>query len=265
MNNSIIRLSLRVISHSRISPQSARIPCVPLSTVTTSLPWTQGRSFGSSPALYKKKEKGKKATSEPEPSTPAGTEDPFDLSQLNTGVSAAVSRLKDDLSKLRAGGRFNTASIEGLKVQLGKESHVSFKLRDLAQVVPKGGRMVTVLVSDEEHIKPVTSAIVSSNLSLTPQPDPHNALQLNIPIPPPTKESRAQGVQAAKQAFEKASSAVRDSRGAMHKRLQDMQKKKLARPDDVRKAHDLMEKATDKGQKEVKDLFEAAKKSLEQV
>ena len=50
----------------------------------------------------------------------------------------------------------------------------------------------------------------------------------------------------------------------MHKRLQDMQKKKVARPDDVRKAHDQMEKASDKGQKEVKDLFEAAKRALEQ-
>lgn len=102
-------------------------------------------------------------------------------------------------------------------------------------------------------------------MSLTPQPDAHNPLQLNIPIPPPTKESRDQNVQAAKQAFEKASSTVRDSRAALHKRLQEMQKKKLARPDDVRKAHDQMEKATDKGQKDVKDMFEAARKTLEQA
>lgn len=106
---------------------------------------------------------------------------------------------------------------------------------------------------------------MSSNLSLTPQPDPHNPLQLNIPIPPPTKESRDQNVLAAKQAFEKAAHAVREARGAMHKRLQDMQKKKLARPDDVRNAHDLMEKVSDKGQKEVKDMFEAARKTLEQA
>lgn len=51
----------------------------------------------------------------------------------------------------------------------------------------------------------------------------------------------------------------------MHKRLQDMQKKKIARPDDVRKAQENMEKLTEKGQKEVKDLFEAAKKALEQA
>lgn len=51
----------------------------------------------------------------------------------------------------------------------------------------------------------------------------------------------------------------------MHKRLQDMQKKKVAQPDDVRKAHDQMEKTTEKGQKEAKDLFEAAKRTLEQA
>jgi len=65
--------------------------------------------------------------------------------------------------------------------------------------------------------------------------------------------------------MERAFGAVRDSRGALHKRFQEMQKKKIARPDDVRKAHDNMEKLTDKGQKEVKDLFEAAKKALEQT
>ena len=51
----------------------------------------------------------------------------------------------------------------------------------------------------------------------------------------------------------------------MHKRLQEMQKKKTARPDDVRKAHELMEKVTEKGHKEVKELFEGARKMLEQA
>ncbi|KAJ5242353.1 uncharacterized protein N7469_000680 [Penicillium citrinum] len=232
-----------------------------------STPASQARTFANSPILYKKKDKGKKApaASETQSSPATPSEDPFDLTPLQTGISNAVSRLKDDLSKLRAGGRFNTANLEGLKVQLSKDSHDTVKLGDLAQVVPKSGRMVTILAAEEEHIKPVSSAIVSSNLSLTPQSDPHNPLQLNIPIPPPTKESRDQSVNIAKQAFEKAANTVRDARGSMHKKLQDMQKKKTARPDDVRKAHDQMEKATEKGHKEVKDLFEAARKTLEQA
>ncbi|KAJ5779051.1 hypothetical protein N7457_006771 [Penicillium paradoxum] len=199
-----------------------------------------------------KAKKTSASASAPEESSNGTLEDPFDLSQLHHGISTAVARLKDDLSKLRAGGRFNTAILESLRVHLSKDSRESVKLGDLAQVVPKGGRMVTILAAEEDHLKPLTSAIISSNLSLTPQPDAQNALQLNIPIPPPTKESRDKNIQAAKQAFEKAASV-------------DLQKKKLARPDDVRKAHDQMEKVTDQGQKEVKDAFEAAKKTLEQA
>ncbi|PYH50869.1 ribosome-recycling factor [Aspergillus niger CBS 101883] len=166
---------------------------------------------------------------------------------------------------MRVGGRFNTVSIESLRVQLSKSSKQSIKLGDLAQVVPKGGRMVTILASDEDHVKPIRSSIVSSNLSLTPQADPHNSLQLNVTIPPPTKESRDQTIAMAKAAMEKAAGAVRDSRSAVHKRLQDLQKKKIARPDDVRKAQEQMEKLAEKGQKEVKELFETTRKAMERA
>jgi len=64
--------------------------------------------------------------------------------------------------------------------------------------------------------------------------------------------------------MEKAANAVRNTRSVVHRRLQEIQKKKIATPDEVRKAHDQMEKAVEKGQKEVKDMFEAAKKALEQ-
>lgn len=120
-------------------------------------PLSHQRTFANSPTLYKKKDKGSKkasgSDSSPQASPATGSSegpDPFDLSHLETGISTAVSRLKDDLSKLRAGGRFNTATLEGLKVQLSKDIADSFKLGDLAQVVPKGGRMVTILAAEEE-------------------------------------------------------------------------------------------------------------------
>lgn len=90
------------------------------------------------------------------------------MSQLHSGIAAAASRLKDELSKLRAGGRFNTALIEGLKVQLGKETPDMIRLRDLAQVVPKGGRLVAVLVAEEEVGFAIPEVIYSSIADLTP-------------------------------------------------------------------------------------------------
>ncbi|GAB1207749.1 hypothetical protein APSETT445_006479 [Aspergillus pseudonomiae] len=207
-------------------------------------------AFSTCPLLFKKKDKTKSSsTSSPDARPPKAavvSDDPYDLAQLHHGIAAAVCRLKDELSKLRLGGRLNTDAIENLRVQLSKGSKETLKLGDLAQVVPKGGRMVIVLVSEED-------------------PDMHNSLQLNIPIPPPTKESRDQTVSVAKAAMERATAAVRDSRSSVHKRLQDMQKKKIARPDDVRKAQEQMEKATENGQREVRDLFEAAKKAMERA
>lgn len=63
--------------------------------------------------------------------------------------------------------------------------------------------------------------------------------------------------------MEKAASVIRESRGVTHKRLQNAQKNKIATPDQVRKAREQMEKIAEKGQKEVKDLFETLRKALE--
>ncbi len=110
------------------------------------------RNFSNSPLLYKSKKRdivrqsGSEARSSQANSTP---EDPLDLTQLEHGIAAAVSRLKDELSRLRMGGRMSTETIEGLRVQLSKGAKETAKLGELAQVLPKGGRMVTVLVSEE--------------------------------------------------------------------------------------------------------------------
>lgn len=77
-------------------------------------------------------------------------DDPYDFSSLEAGIKKALEKLKNDLSKLRTGGRFNPEVLENVKVHLTKDSKSTIKLGELAQVLPKGGRMVTVLVGDKE-------------------------------------------------------------------------------------------------------------------
>lgn len=57
--------------------------------------------------------------------------------------------MRDDLSKLRAGGRFNPELLENLRVQPDKSSASKVRLSDVAQVVPKG-RTVQVLVGEKD-------------------------------------------------------------------------------------------------------------------
>jgi ribosome recycling factor len=213
--------------------------------------------------------------------------DPFDLSGLEDGVARALEKLRNDISKLGRGGRFDPEAIESLRVQLVKGQKETVRLSEVAQVVPKGGRSMTVLVGDEEVgtlfpvsidtqltqiyeyslsfflqlVKSVTSAIASSDLSLNPQPDAHNPLQLNVPIPPPTKESRDRVIQIVKKAADKASMAVRDARGATHKTFKAIKGK----TDEAKKAHDNMEKVARKGQDDVKRIMESAQKALERA
>lgn len=106
------------------------------------------RSFSTSPYLLKK---GAKAAREEKKSTSSdsATSDPFDFSLLEADIAASIERLKTDLSKLRAGGRFNPEVLEKLRVQPDKKDNTTFKLNDLAQVVPKG-RTVQILVGEQD-------------------------------------------------------------------------------------------------------------------
>ena len=58
---------------------------------------------------------------------------------------------------------------------------------------------------------------------------------------------------------DRASIAVRDARGAQHKKIKSMK----GRADDIKKAHDIMEQVARKGQDDVKSLMQGAQKALE--
>jgi ribosome recycling factor len=231
---------------------------------------TPHRLFTTSPALQKKGAKAARdeakttsSSSKNDPSS-SSTEDPNDFTALEAEITASITRLKDDLSKLRAGGRFNPELLENLRVQPDKNNAQKVRLSDVAQVVPKG-RTVQILVGEKEHVKPITSAIQASTLSLTPQPDPTgaNPLLLVVNIPPPTADSRKAAVAEAAKAGEKAGMVIKDARAKQQKKLRAMQLGKTARPDELKKAGTAMEKVVEKGGSEVKKVVDAAKKVLE--
>jgi len=70
-------------------------------------------------------------------------------------------------------------------------------------------------------------------------------------------------VTAANKAGDKASDSIRNARQAQQKRLRAMGLAKSARPDDLKKAGDKMEKVVQKGEGEVKKVVEGARKVLE--
>jgi len=204
--------------------------------------------------------------------------DPYDQSELESGIASAVARLKDALTKTRDAGRVTPNMLEALPVELnvkhpdqskpkGKSEtphHERAKLGDIASVVPKGGRMLQVFAAEEAHVKPLTAAIMASDYSLTPEVDKNNTLLILVPVPPATAETRQQAAQEAKKCFDKASLDVRNARGDAQKRHRKMELNKLVIQDELKKAHKSMEDVARKGQDEVKKVYENALKTLQQ-
>jgi ribosome recycling factor len=108
------------------------------------------RNFSSNPILFKKKGRAEREAEEAADESQTEVEDPYDFSTLEDGISKVLDKLKNDLSKLRTGGRFNPEVLENLRVHLSKDNKATERLGDLAQVLPKGGRSLMILVGEKE-------------------------------------------------------------------------------------------------------------------
>lgn len=204
--------------------------------------------------------------------------DPYDYTELQVGIDAAIARLKDALSKTRDAGRVTPEMLEALPVELnikhpdqskprGKGEtahHESTRIGDIASVAPKGGRMLQVFAAEESHVKPLCSAIMASEHSLNPDVDKSNSLLILVPVPPATAETRAQAAAEAKKCFDRAGLEVRNVRGDAQKRFRKMELDKLVIKDELKKAHKGMEEVAKKGQDEAKKVYDGALKALQQ-
>lgn len=255
---------------------------------------TQWRFLSSSPAFHKKSSASSKSSKKSSKITSPDADehipdnkatrnrdaeiDPYDYSELQAGIDAAVARLKDALTKTRDAGRVTPQMLESLLVVLnikhpdqskpkGKSEtahHETVRLGDIASVAPKGGRMLQVFAAEEAHVKPLTAAIMASEHSLNPEVDKNNSLLILVPVPPATAETRAQAAAEAKKCFDKAGLDVRNARGDAQKKFRKMELDKLVVKDELKKAHKGMEDVAKKGQDEVKKVYEGALKALQQ-
>lgn len=196
---------------------------------------------------------------------PTPTDEAYDVSGLESQILKAIEKLTHELSQLRSGGKLNPDIVESLKVQLGTAGHgkETVRLGDIAQVVPRG-RVLNVICGEEGHIKPITTAIAASPHSLTPlAPEPSNPLTIQVPLPPPTGESRRAAVESAVKAAERADKLIQQARQEHNKKLRKYDVNREVLPDDLQKAKKLMEDVVKKGHVEVKRISDGAKRVLE--
>ncbi|KAL9636507.1 MAG: hypothetical protein Q9204_002234 [Flavoplaca sp. TL-2023a] len=225
--------------------------------------------------------------------TASDNADPTDFSAFETEISKIVDHLRDEFRYIKAGG-INVEAVEDARVLLktgggakakpgarvpgtsrkivrtGREEGPKevVRLRELCQVVPRG-RMLVLLVGEKEHIKPLTSTLSNPPLSLTPLPpstlsstSSQQALEIHIPIPPTTGESRTAAISTVSAKGEAALFAVREARGVQKKRIRALDLAGKIGPDKARTAVKDLDKVNEKGVEMVKTVVLEKRRAL---
>ncbi|KAI1366231.1 ribosome recycling factor [Xylaria arbuscula] len=205
------------------------------STAPRSLPISSAevRSFHTSPAQLKKDKGGRGKSNEkpaaasnnnnnapadeggkhPQPSS----EEPLNFDDVASRLQKHAEHFKAALKKMQTGSRFDPDAIGGLRVTVDKKTGDAYPLHELAQVVPRGGRSVSLLVHEAEYVKPIMSAVQTSDqFNQQPQRDPDNELELILKVEVEKPEDLVKRVKAVAHEWRERIRAVRQKRDKLH-------------------------------------------------
>lgn len=136
---------------------------------------------------------------------------------MQSRLAKASEAPTEALKKLKSGGRFNPDLIGAVRVQPDKKDGTTYPLRELAQVVPKGGRTISVIVHEAASVKPVMSAIQASrDFNQQPQRDPDNELELVLKLELEKREDVARRAKAVCHEWREKVRQVRQKRDKVH-------------------------------------------------
>ncbi|KAM3450823.1 hypothetical protein MY3296_005780 [Beauveria thailandica] len=265
--------NLRTLGHNQRTLTSTRTAALasarlaqPFSTSPTHLkkrkPDTPSTS--SSPAGSSSSGKSK---SSPSFSNSSGSDefDPLDLDPVSAAFAESDAHFQTQVQTVLHGGRFNPSHLGALPVTVkradaGSNSTETFPLRELAQVVPRAGRTVSLLVNEKAYVKPIMSAVQTSpDFNQQPQRSDDNELELLLRVEAERPEEVVRRVKEATQAWRER---VRQARTRHDKLLKAARKSGALLPDALKKVEKEVQKLQDKKIKEI-DAFEA--QSVKQV
>ncbi|KAK7743322.1 ribosome-recycling factor [Diatrype stigma] len=148
----------------------------------------------------------------------ANPEEPSDFTDVQSRLAQHDEHFKETLKKLRSGGRFNPDVLGSLRVAVASGGgEETYPLRELAQVVPRGGRAVSILAHEASAVKPIMSAVQASpDFNQQPQRDPDNELELTLKIQPDAPEEVQRRVKAVCHDWRERVRQVRQRRDKQH-------------------------------------------------
>ena len=173
-------------------------------------------------------------------------------------MAKCVVAFRNELKKLRT-GRANTSLLEQIRVDYyGSE----VPLQQVANVAVEDARTLTVVPWEKQMVPVIEKAIMKSDLGLNPATAGN---VIRVPLPALTEERRRELGKVVRHEGESARVAIRNVRRDVMQELKEMLKEKMISEDDDRRAHDEIQKLTDKYVAEVDHVVAEKEKELMQV
>jgi ribosome recycling factor len=163
-------------------------------------------------------------------------------------MAKSIEALREEFSRLRT-GRANAALLEHVTVDYyGSETPIP----RVATVTVEDARTITVSPWEKQMVPAVEKAILTSDLGLTPVTA---GAVIRVPLPPMTEERRKELVKVVRHEAEGGRVAIRSIRRDALGDVKDLLKEKLITEDDDRRAHDEIQKLTDRFVGEIDSLM----------
>lgn len=163
-------------------------------------------------------------------------------------MKKSVEAVHDELRRLRT-GRAQTSLLEHITVEYyGSQVPIN----QVATVSVEDSRTLVVSPWEKNMVPVVEKAILTSDLGLTPMTA---GTVIRVPLPPMTEERRRELVKVVRNEGENGRIAIRNIRRDALSDCKDMLKDKMITEDEDHKAHDDIQKLTDKYVAEVDALL----------
>ena len=180
---------------------------------------------------------------------------PTVMQDLETRMQAAVDLLSREFSGVRT-GRANTALLDTVRV----DAYGTMQpINQVASVSVPDPRTLVIQPWDATQIAAIEKAILKSDLGLTPSND---GKLVRLTMPTLTEDRRKQLAKTVGKFAEDARVAVRNVRRDANDRLKALAKDKKISQDEERRAHDQIQKATDRFIGKVDELTKKKEQEL---
>lgn len=154
-------------------------------------------------------------------------------------MQKSIESLKDELRRLRT-GRAHTGLLEHIMVEYyGSQVPIT----RAATVSVEDARTLSVSPWEKTMVSAIEKAIMSSDLGLTPVTA---GAVIRVPLPAMTEERRKELVRVVRHEAENARVALRNVRRDALGDVKDLLKEKLVTQDEDHRAHDEIQKLTDR-------------------